>query len=150
MGGKRMLHVINLDGIDRRQEITVSHAAESLLTLPRPQRSLGLFDPRTGLSCCCVRCKQQSEEDDEKVKYLFNKLSSSLATKPPTDQSTKTAQDCLRELDQLLPFSMEAKAKGKVLLAFSLGELSQRAAWQMENQSANIVQWTGLDAEAQE
>merc|ERR1712187_845888 len=28
--------------------------------------------------------------------------------------------------------------------------LSQRAAWQEENRGANIIQWTGLDAENQE
>eukprot|EP00438_Fugacium_kawagutii_P013393 Skav216499 [mRNA] locus=scaffold1123:567189:567755:- [translate_table: standard] len=85
-----------------------------------------------------------------RIRYLFAKVSASLATQPPTDSSTATAQECLRELDQLLPFSMQIKAKVKVLLATALGELSQRAAWQQDNRPANIVLWTGLDPESQE
>ena len=85
-----------------------------------------------------------------RIRYLFAKLSATLAVQPPTDSSTATAQECLRELDQLLPFSMQTKAKAKVLLATSLGELSQRAAWQQDNRPANIVLWTGLDPESQE
>merc|ERR1712039_543139 len=52
--------------------------------------------------------------------------------------------------DKLLPFSMQMKAKSKVLLASAFGELAQRAAWQEDNKGANIIQWVGLDAENQE
>lgn len=147
--GKRMLHVISLDGIQRREEITVSHVEEPVLLQPRLRRSLHLVKV-LGTPCPCDRCRANDEEADERIRYLFAKLSATLAVQPPTDSSTATAQECLRELDQLLPFSMQTKAKAKVLLATSLGELSQRAAWQQDNRPANIVLWTGLDPESQE
>jgi len=147
--GKKMLHVIRLDGISRKEEITVSEVQESILVLPKAQRWLRMYR-NTGLSCKCQRCQNGSEEDDERIQYIFAKLSSSLATRPPSDMSTAAAQDCLQELDRLVPFSMQAKAKSKVLIACALGELSHRAAWQEENRSAYIVQWTGCDAESQE
>eukprot|EP00435_Cladocopium_sp_Y103_P043479 s1971_g12.t1 len=147
--GKRMLHVISLDGIQRREEITVSHVEEPVLLQPRLRRS-DLLLKVLGTRCPCDRCRANDEEADERIRYLFAKLSATLAVQPPTDSSTATAQECLRELDQLLPFSMQTKAKAKVLLATALGELSQRAAWQQDNRPANIVLWTGLDPESQE
>ncbi|CAJ1443985.1 unnamed protein product, partial [Effrenium voratum] len=100
--------------------------------------------------CGCPRCAAGNEEEDERIRYLFGKLGTALAAKPPTDGSTALAQECLQELDRLVPFSMQSKAKAKVLLATAFGELSQRAAWQQDNKSANIIRWTGLDAESQE
>ena len=95
-------------------------------------------------------CFQTRPAAVARIRYLFAKLSSTLAIQPPTDSCTVIAQDLLRELDQLLPFSMQTKAKAKVLLASALGELSQRAAWQQDNRPANIVLWTGLSPENQE
>merc|ERR1711881_123227 len=37
-----------------------------------------------------------------------------------------------------------------VFLAQAMQELNERAAWQADNKQANIIQWTGLDPEAQE
>ena len=173
--GKRMLHVIDLEGIQRGEEITVAQLEEDLLLRPKLERSRALK------GCGCVRCAAGDEEadarhgdlsksgarqgsegrrcpgfehvscaEDEKIRHLFGKLSKYLATQPPTDNSTNMASECLRELDRLLPFSMRCKAKAKVLLAAALGELSQRAAWQQDNRPANIIRWTGLDAESQE
>ncbi|CAE8683734.1 unnamed protein product, partial [Polarella glacialis] len=147
--GKKMLHTINLEGIARGEEITVSYVDESVLILPKVQRSVRMF-ATASMSCTCRRCGDSNEEEDERIRYLFGKLMASLAVKPPSDDSAATALRSLNELDKLLPFSMQAKAKAKVLLASILGELSQRAAWQEENKSANIIQWTGLDAESQE
>merc|ERR1712146_422687 len=53
------------------------------------------------------------------------------------------AEEILFRLDTLLPFSMQTKAQ-------AMQELTHRAAWQESNKEANIIQWTGLDAEAQE
>ncbi|CAE8638291.1 unnamed protein product [Polarella glacialis] len=147
--GKKMLHTINLEGIARGEEITVSYVDESVLILPKVQRSVRMF-ATASMSCTCRKCGDSNEEEDERIRYLFGKLMASLAVKPPSDDSAATALRSLNELDKLLPFSMQAKAKAKVLLASILGELSQRAAWQEENKSANIIQWTGLDAESQE
>ena len=147
--GKRMLHTISLNGIQRREEITVSQIPEKMLLQPKVPRSYGLFKG-VQLACQCPRCEEDDEEADEKIQHLFGKLSGHLATKPPTDSSTAAAQECLHELDRLLPFSMQFKAKAKVLLATALGELSHRAAWQQDNQPANIIRWTGQDAESQE
>merc|ERR1712087_172260 len=77
-------------------------------------------------------------------------MGSLLGVRPPSDESTQQAHQCLKELDKLLPFSMQMKAKAKVLLASAFGELAQRAAWQEDNKGANIIQWTGLDAANQE
>lgn len=141
--GKKVLHVIGYAGIPKGEEITVSLCSESLLMLPRvtsnPQVS-----SEAGLE------EAGSEQADARAKETFERLQSLLAVKPPTDESTAEAQQCLKELDRLLPFSMLLKAKAKVLLAASLGELSQRAAWQEESRDANIIHWTGLDAERQE
>merc|ERR1712217_891113 len=104
----------------------------------------------TGHSCDCKRCTETDDTDDDKIRQTFTKLHTYLAEKPPSDDSTRYAQTCLKELDKLLPFSMQMKAKAKVLLASAFGELSQRAAWQENNRGANIIQWTGLDAENQE
>mmetsp|Transcript_13998 Transcript_13998/g.31856 ORF Transcript_13998/g.31856 Transcript_13998/m.31856 type:complete len:443 (-) Transcript_13998:126-1454(-) len=147
--GKKMLHVIHLEGIQRREEITVSHVEDCLLLQPKVQRSLRLPGIRS-TGCPCKRCMANNEESDERIRYLFRKLMAALAARPPTDASTAAAQEGLRELDELLPFSMLCKAKAKVLLASALGELSHRAAWQEDNRSANIIRWTGLDAVSQE
>lgn len=148
--GKRMLHTISLNGIRRREEITVSHVPETVLLQPKLRRSSFLFNGVPNLTCRCHRCEVNDEEADEKTQHLFGKLSNHVSTRPPTDSSTAAAQECLAELDVLLPFSMQSKAKAKVLLATAFGELSQRAAWQQDNQPANIIRWTGLDAESQE
>mmetsp|Transcript_34388 Transcript_34388/g.95082 ORF Transcript_34388/g.95082 Transcript_34388/m.95082 type:complete len:435 (-) Transcript_34388:208-1512(-) len=147
--GKKVLHVIGADGVPRGEEITVSHASEAALILPWVQRAEHVHRS-IGLQCECRRCLEANHQNDERIGEVFSRLQALLAVRPPTDDSAQEAQQCLRELDRLLPFSMQLKAKAKVLLASALGELSQRAAWQEENRAANIIQWTGLDAERQE
>jgi len=147
--GKKVLHVINLEGITRGEEICVSEVNESVLILPKEQRAIRMFGG-TGIKCECKRCIKSTDFDDEKIQRVIKQIKDWLAFRPPTDESTKEAQACLKELDKLLPFSMQLKAKAKVLLASAFGELSNRAAWQQENEGANIIQWTGLDAENQE
>ena len=63
--GKRMLHVISLDGIQRREEITVSHVEEPVLLQPRLLRSLHLVKV-LGVQCACDRCSRNDEEADER------------------------------------------------------------------------------------
>jgi len=148
--GKKVLHVIGADGVPRGEEMTVSYASEMVLTMPRAQRLARMYQS-VGRHCDCRRCQESgAEEQDQRIGAVFAELQAHLAVRPPTDDSTQEAQQCLRELDRLLPFSMQLKAKAKVLLAAALGELSQRAAWQEESRGANIIQWTGLDAERQE
>mmetsp|Transcript_65618 Transcript_65618/g.203135 ORF Transcript_65618/g.203135 Transcript_65618/m.203135 type:complete len:441 (+) Transcript_65618:88-1410(+) len=151
--GKKVLHVVGADGIPRGEEVTVSHADEAVLMLPRAQRAARVRRS-VGLECDCRRCGEeaagQAEQADGRISEAFARLQALLAVRPPTDDSAQEAQQCLRELDRLLPFSMQLKAKAKVLLAALLSELSQRAAWQEESRGANIVRWTGLDAERQE
>lgn len=63
--GKRMLHVIHLDGIQRREEITVSHLEEVSLLQPQIRRSLSLVK-NSGIRCQCSRCEANDEEADER------------------------------------------------------------------------------------
>lgn len=63
--GKRMLHVICLDGIQRREEITVSHVEEPVLLQPQVARSLHLVKV-SGTRCQCARCGANDEEADER------------------------------------------------------------------------------------
>ena len=65
--GKRMLHVISLDGIQRREEITVSHVEEPVLLQPRLRRSLHLVKV-LGTPCPCDRCRANDEEADERIR----------------------------------------------------------------------------------
>lgn len=151
--GRRLLHVISLQGIQRGEEISVSGLEEQSLVQPRPQRALRLLSARPGTAgaCGCARCTApRGEEVDLRVRGVLGRLSAHLAVRPPTDQTAWEAHACIRELDVLLPFSMQLKAKAKVMLAGVFGELSKRAAWQDESLGANIVQWTGYDPDTQE
>lgn len=149
--GKKKLHVIDLEGIRKRgEEITVSMVEDTLLLQPKVQRNLRLAGVQQEGGCPCSRCTADDEEADERIRYLMEKMAAALATRPPSDSSTTTAQDCLKELDQLLPFSMPSKAKAKALLASVQCELLHRAAWQEDNKSAHIIRWTGLDADSME
>eukprot|EP00405_Crypthecodinium_cohnii_P053146 CAMPEP_0206601886 /NCGR_PEP_ID=MMETSP0325_2-20121206/46946_1 /ASSEMBLY_ACC=CAM_ASM_000347 /TAXON_ID=2866 /ORGANISM="Crypthecodinium cohnii, Strain Seligo" /LENGTH=469 /DNA_ID=CAMNT_0054114043 /DNA_START=75 /DNA_END=1481 /DNA_ORIENTATION=- len=170
--GRRLLHVTALEGVAKGEEITISEESESVLCLPFLERSTKLF-AGSGVRCDCSRCleegalvkfkdmqddQNEDEEQDEawkpapgpSIPETLSRLHALLAIRPPTDESTKEATICLKTLDKLLPFSMQIKAKAKVMLASALGELNNRAAWQEGNQGANIIQWTGLDAEGQE
>lgn len=147
--GRKVLHVIGNNGIEKGAEIKVSLVPESVLLLPKAQRCLRVRRVTGGDHGDSDGSR--SEEDDTEIReLLLEKLPAVLATKPPTDASTKEAEMMLRRLDVLLPFSMQMKAKAKVMLAQSLQELNNRAAWQESNKEANIIQWTGLDGEAQE
>mmetsp|Transcript_79929 Transcript_79929/g.232032 ORF Transcript_79929/g.232032 Transcript_79929/m.232032 type:complete len:457 (-) Transcript_79929:38-1408(-) len=147
--GRKQLHVIATDGIPRGEEITVSEEAEATLLLPKSERAKRLFGG-SGQQCSCVRCCGDEEKQEERIGVVMTRLHKLLGIRPPTDESTKEAFSCLKELDVLLPFSMVSKAKAKVLLASLFSELSHRATWQEENRGGNIIQWTGLDAESQE
>lgn len=148
--GKKTLHVISLEGIPRGAEISVNQVDESILVLPKAKRCERMFRGAVGISCDCRRCLGASEKDDEKIRQVFSRLQMLLDEKPPTHDSTRDAQQCLKDLDKLLPFSMQMKAKAKVLLASAFGELSARCAWEGENKGANIIHWTGMDPESQE
>lgn len=151
--GRKQLHIIAIEGIPRGEEITVCEVAEPVLVLPKPERALRLFGV-AGRSCQCRRCQRagddEAAQEDARVAQLLQQLQTLLGVRPPTDESTREALQCLKELDKLLPFSMEVKAKAKVLLASALSELSRRAAWQEDNRDGNIIRWTGLDAESEE
>jgi len=148
--GRKQLHIIAIDGIPRGEEITVTEADESVLVLSKEERLQRMFGT-SGFTCECKRCLAGgAEEEDERISCALGRLRSLLDVRPPTDESTKEALQTLKELDKLLPFSMVLKAKAKVLLASTFGELSHRAAWQEESRGANVIQWTGLDASAQE
>jgi len=147
--GRKQLHIIAVDGIPRGEEITVTEASDSVLILPKSERALHMFG-QPGIECPCKRCQRGNEEEDQRIQATLHRLHATLAVRPPTDESTKEAMQCLKDLDKLLPFSMVVKAKAKVLLASAFSELSQRAAWQEESRGANVIQWTGLDATAQE
>jgi len=147
--GRKQLHIIAMDGIPRGEEITVTEVSDSVLVLPKVERTLRLYG-RSGIVCECKRCLRGDDKEDQKMQATLTRLQCLLAVRPPTDESTKEALQCLKDLDKLLPFSMEVKAKAKVLLASAFGELSHRAAWQEETRGANVIQWTGLDASAQE
>ena len=54
--GKRMLHVIDLEGIQRGEEITVAQLSEDLLLRPKMERLSALK------GCSCVRCGVGDEE----------------------------------------------------------------------------------------
>jgi len=144
-----MLHIIATDGVPRGEEITVSDETEAILCLPNLERSHKLFRG-SGFKCECRRCTEDDSKLDECIAQALARMETLLAVRPPTDESTKEALSCFKELDKALPFSMQIKAKAKVLLASSFTELNNRAAWQEEHRGANMVQWTGLDAEAQE
>jgi len=147
--GRKQMHIIFTEGIPRGEEITVSEESESILILSRSERVSAMFRG-SGHRCDCRRCAEGERQDEPCISDIFARLQLLLATRPPTDESTQESLRSLKQLDKLLPFSMVLKAKAKVLLASALSELSQRAAWQEENEGANIIQWTGLDAEAQE
>jgi len=150
--GRKVLHCIALDGITKGEEITVSEVPESVLIMPRPQRALRIFGGSgPTCQCKCKRCAAGNDREDEAISAAFRRLQDHLAVHPPTDDSTSDAHGCLQDLDKLLPFSMQLKAKSKVLLASAFGELASRAAWQEENRGANIIQWTGhVDAASHE
>ena len=61
-----MLHVISLDGIQRREEITVSHVEEPVLLQPQLRRSLHLVKV-LGMKCPCDRCRANDEEAEERI-----------------------------------------------------------------------------------
>jgi hypothetical protein len=146
--GRKVLHVIGINGIERGAEITVSLVPEAVLLMPRVQRLLRI--KRITGKDSDGPLSTRSDQDDERVREEFEKLQRLLGVRPPTDESTAEAEEVLRRLDVLLPFSMQAKAKAKVFLAQAMQELTNRAAWQDSNKEGNIIQWTGLDAEAQE
>jgi len=147
--GRKVLHVIGNNGIEKGAEIKVSLVPESVLLLPKAQRCLRVRRI-TGQDQGDSDGSRSEADDGEIRELLLEKLPAALATKPPTDTSTKEAEAMLRRLDILLPFSMQMKAKAKVMLAQALQELNNRAAWQADNKEANIIQWTGMDGEAQE
>lgn len=149
--GKQVLHVIGLDGIDRGEEITVSSVDEGVLTLPGARRGVQVL-AKTGLVCTCPRCAESvgTVARDNRITALISELRTALAMQPPTDDSTEEARQCIHELDNSLPFSMQLKAKAKLLLAAARGELMQYAAWRPEETvAASVVQWTGLDSKEQ-
>ncbi|OLQ15546.1 hypothetical protein AK812_SmicGene200 [Symbiodinium microadriaticum] len=100
---------------------TLGTMLDTLLLQPKASRSVGVFVHFTAvqrnlrlagvqqegggiLGCCpCSRCTTDGEEADERIRYLLEKMAAALATRPPSDSSTTTAQDCLKELDQLRP-----------------------------------------------
>lgn len=146
--GRKVLHVTGINGIEKGAEITVSLVPESVLLLPRVQRLLKVRRLTGQESDGPMVCR--SEEDDCRIREAFEQLQRALSERPPTDASTTDAEDILKRLDVLLPFSMQIKAKAKVFLAQVMKELNDRAAWQADNKEANIIHWTGLDSEAQE
>merc|ERR1719221_178688 len=147
--GRKVLHVIGIEGIELGEEITVSHVPENVLLMPKVQRRMKILR-LTGIDATDAN-DARSEEDDENIRKALERLQKMLAVRPPTDVSTEEALGLIGKLDKLLPFSMQVKAKAKVLVAQAMNELTQRAAWQEENKNqAHIIMWTGLDAETQE
>ena len=145
--GRKMLYVIGLEGIPRGAEINVNQSREEVLLLPKRKRALKLHP---GLPCSCAKCSKEDDSQDRLVTRTLTRLQHVLGVKPPSVASTDEARQCIKELDRLLPFSMQMKAKAKVLLAQALQELTERAAWQEANRQANIIMWAGLDVASQE
>jgi len=146
---KKVVNVISLNGISNGDEITLSHAAEAVLIMGRQQRSLHMFKG-TGLKCECLRCSEGSGFEDVHISHALQRLHRALQEQPPTDESVHESLDSLDDLNRLLPFSMQVKAKAKVLIAEALSLLAKRAAWEERSKEANIIQWTVLNSAGKE